>query len=187
MQTPETFGLNQEVIDVTMNFDADEWRETGDGLSSGYQHANCLEEVANDGPWSSRYEGSGHNLGLYRDADGHYWECRYNEAHESYKLHHIGKKNDVLALIADFSVRVWDEAMSCEWLVIDDEPHIISSGGIPESVIETATATLIERMRLHPTNLQIVQEYVACEFVSEDEDTSSDEDHTPKCEIKDLR
>ena len=95
---PETFGAGQEVIDVTANFDAEQWREYGDGLSSGYKHMNCLEDVTSDGPWDSRYTGSGHNLGLYRDAENCYWELRLNEAQQSYKLHYVGKHADAIAL-----------------------------------------------------------------------------------------
>jgi hypothetical protein len=97
---PETFGAGQSVVDVTNNFDTEQWHETGDGLSSGYKHMTCLEDATTDGPWDSRYEGSGHLLGLYRDPENCYWECRLNEAEQSYKLHYIGKRKEVLALVA---------------------------------------------------------------------------------------
>ena len=97
---PEIFGDGQEVVDVTDNFNAEQWSEYGDGLASGYKLANCLEDVSTDGPWDARYIGSGHLLGLYRDAESCYWECRFNEAQQSFKLHYIGKREDVLALPA---------------------------------------------------------------------------------------
>lgn len=97
---PEPFGEGQSVIDVTEFFDSEEWHETGDGLNVGYQQMNLLEEMTLEGEWDVRYMGSGHNLGLYRDADSCYWELRLNEAQQSYRLHYIGTRQDVMALIA---------------------------------------------------------------------------------------
>lgn len=91
---PETF-----VVDVTENFDAEAWHEDGEGLSTGYLHMMCLENVTNDGPWDTHYEGNGHDLSLYR-AEKCYWNLKYNEAQQSYKLHYVGKHEDALQLSA---------------------------------------------------------------------------------------
>jgi hypothetical protein len=179
--TTQTFGAGQSIIDVTEHYDSEQWHEYGDGLSSGYKHMHCLEEVASDGPWFSRYEGSGHLLGLYRDSDGDFWELRFNEAENAEKLHFIGNRNAVLTLAAEYSVRVWDDAMSCKWLILNDEAIIPEdTGGIPASVIREATDLVVEQMEQNKPH-RIIEQDVAMLFAGEDE-----EGHTPNCEIKNL-
>lgn len=179
---PEAFGAGQSVINVTDQFNGEDWHESGEGLSTGYLHANCLENVTNDGPWDTHYEGSGHNLGLYRDPEKCYWNLHFNEAEQSYKLHYVGKREDAIALVADFRVRVWDEGMSAEWLVVDDQPHVINSGGVPESVIQSATDVLW--MHVQKGNVgrhSVVEPDITQEFVGDGEE----DDYS--CEIEDLR
>jgi len=182
------FGAGESSVDVTEQFDSNTFQSTGIVLPDSYLMQNGLSDATLEESWQRRYVGSGHNLGLFRDSDNCYWEAVYSEMEQSVSLEYLGdRKEDVLQLVADYKVRVWDEGFSAEWLVVDDSPVIISTGGVPESIIDSATDTLIERMRLHPSNLKIVQEYVACEFVGEDEETDSDEDHAPNCTIEDLR
>lgn len=181
------FGASQSEIDVTEQFNEDVFQSSGIVLPDDYLIENGLEDVTLDDVWQRRYVGDGYRLGLFRDSDDCYWEAIFNEAQKSITLRYLNKKADILRLVADYSVRVWDKGFSAEWLVIDDEAVIITSGGVPEAVINDATDVLIEKVRLHPNNLKIVQEYVACQFVGDDENTDSDEDHTPNCQIEDLR
>lgn len=180
---PKTFGAGKSIIDVTENFDGEAWHENGEGLSTGYLHLTCLENVTNDGPWDAHYEGNGHDLSLYRDPENCYWNLQFNESAQSYKLHYVGERKDAIALGADYRVRVWDENFSAEWFVVNDKPVILTSGGIPNSIIESATDTLVLKMA-EGLRLNTIENYVACEFVGDDKDTSNDEDHTPECSIE---
>jgi hypothetical protein len=82
-------------------FDSDAWDEDGQAIASDVLGTLGLTDCTDDDPefFRSRYEGNGHNLGLYRDSDDYYWEM--GEDTGKTKMYFIGDEDALHAWKAE--------------------------------------------------------------------------------------
>ena len=75
----------REEIDVTEDFNVDEWRENQEGLFDAYVSA-FVSNVTSDSRWCAEYEDNGYQLSRYEDTHGKYWELVSQQSNDTYKL-----------------------------------------------------------------------------------------------------